>query len=402
MIRSRMRTRDLAKSLIGSSAFVFVATLVLHRIPFPTPEPIMSGDGLLYAALADGILEGDWRGVLDSSRVLWTKATFLAIVAGAKAIAPAGWPSLIVAMNVVLSATTATLIVGFVRRATGSAAASWAAFLFHAGSFDVVFWTRYIMADSLFAFLGTLVFVLVALPILEGRRARSMLPLAAGLLLATLTRPPGALLVFVVLLGILAFWPRPDGRELPPGRQRWLWLAVGVVMAGGVALRTFVVHDPQRWPTDFVRPKVEEFAMREKIEGEVVTGQVSTFREPPATYSDHLILEADRFGRFFQFVSVDFSRMHNLVNASSFVPLYALGILGIVDGLRTTDRKRRNLVILLLLWVLLYAWFHALTVLLWRYRVPLMPQLIILAAFGVDSLRAMMASRRAGTIESSR
>ncbi len=393
-----MRLRDVARSLAGSSAFVFVATLVLHGIPLPV-GPILGGDGPLYSALADRILRGDWSGVLDSSRLLWTKAVFIGILAAAKAIAPVRWPHLIVAMNVVCSAATATLVVSFVRRATSSVTAAGAAFLFYVGSFDTYFWNRFVMTDALYTLFATAVFVLVARPVVDGRPPRSLLPLIAYVFLAVLTRPPGAVLIFSAVLGVVAFWR--NGRELTARQRRVLWALVLITMIGGVAFRTYIVQEPQRWPFHFVRPKIEEFARREKT-GEVVAGSITTFRTPPATYADHLVIQASRFVRFFQFLSSEFSPRHNLVHALYFIPLYALCILGIVNGLRTTDRKRRDLVLLLLSWIVVFAYYHALTVLLWRYRGPLMPQLIILAACGVEALQTMIASRRAGTIEPSR
>ena len=396
--RERMRIVDVAGSLIRSSAFVFLATIAVHSIPLPVSLPIVSGDGSLYSALADRMLDGDWTGVVDPSRVLWTKAIFLAIVAGAKIVAPVSWPYLVVAANVACSAATATIVVRFIRRATGSVAAAWSGFVFCVASFDVVFTTRFIMADPLYTLLSTVVFVLVAGPVLEGQRPRSSAPLVASLLLAALTRPPGAALTVVAVTVVITLWPRRDGSRPSARLRRWAWATVLAVMVGGAGFRTYIVQDPQRWPFELIRPKIEEFADRESRDGEVVSGHRSTFREPPATYADHLVLQADRFARFFQFVSVDFSRPHNYANAAHFVPLYALACLAVAYGFRTTDRRRRDLTVLLLFWILVAAYVHALTILLWRYRVPLMPQLGILAALGVDALRVMLASRRTGTI----
>lgn len=380
--------------MIRNNVFVFVATLVAHGV-LTWAGPIMAADGWLYARLADGVLAGDWSGVLDRSRLLWTKAIFIAIVAGAKSVAPVGWPHLIVALNVICSAATATLVVSVVRRATGSAAAAWAALLFYVGAFDIFFWNRFVTTDPLYALFATAAFALVAGPILGERPARPFVPLVAALLLAGFSRPPGVVLFFLAFLGVVAFWPRPEGRELPVRRRRLLWLAVAAMMVAGVAFRTYIIQDPSRWPAGFLRPKIEEFAAREKA-GEVVIGRAETYRTPPATFADHLVLEAERFVRFFQFLSSGFSPRHNSVNALFFVPLYALGILAVVDGIRTTDRKRRDFVMLMLLWVGVFAYYHALTLLdgLWRYRTPLLPQLIILATCGLDALQAMIGSRR--------
>lgn len=377
--------RDLAKSLISSRLFVFLATLVAHAGVMLWSRPAISGDGPLYARLADAILRGDWDALFDPARAHWTKSIFLALVAGAKVIAPGEWPVLVTAFNVVCSAATAVLVVSLVRLATGSVVAAWAAFLFYAGSFDVFYGNGNVMTDPLYILFTTAVLVLTARPILTGEPPRSILPLTVCLLVAIFTRPTGIVNLLPVLVAVVAFWPRRSGQGLSVGGRRVLWLVVAAALTAGTLIRTYVAEDPSRWPFDLFRPKVEQLITREKG-GEVVLGHASTFRPPTESYSDHLVLAGSRFVRFFQFLCAEFSRRHNWMNALYYGPLYALGMLGVVDAIRTKDRKHREFVLLLLLWVVVFAWFHALTTLLWRYRTPLLPQMIVLAAYGVHAL----------------
>lgn len=377
--------RELAKSLIGSRLFVFMTTLAAHATVMLWTRPAVSGDGPLYARLADAILRGDWSALFDPARAHWTKSIFLGVVALAKVITPGQWPVLVTVFNVVCSAATAVLVVSLARLATGSTAAAWAAFLFYAGSFDVFYGNGTVMTDPLYILFGTAVLVLTARPILTGVPPRSILPLTVLVLLAVFSRPTGIVNVLPVLVAVIAFWPRRDGHGLSVRGRRLLWTVVAVALAGGVAIRTYVAEDPSRWPFDLFRPKVEQLIGREKG-GEVVLGRASTFRPPAASYSDHLLLAGDRFVRFFQFLCSEFSARHNWINGLYYGPLYVLGILGVVNAIRTKDRKHRELVLLLLLWVGVFAWFHALTTLLWRYRTPLLPQMIVLAAYGVDAL----------------
>src|SRR5207249_102818 len=114
--------------------------------------------------------------------------------------------------------------------------------------------------------------------------------------------------------------------------------------------------------------------------GEVVYDRPETSRRPPRTVSDHLVIKADRFVRFFQVTSSKYSWTHNAVNLAYFVPLYLFGVVGLVHGWRSADRRRRSLIRLLALWIGVYAFFHALTVLDfdWRFRTPLIPHLALL------------------------
>lgn len=76
-----------------------------------------------------------------------------------------------------------------------------------------------------------------------------------------------------------------------------------------------------------------------------------------------------------------------------FIPLYGLGIVAVWKG------RPRAFVAALLMWIGVFALFHALTVLDfdWRHRMPLMPHFIALAACGADVLaaRRSAALRRA-------
>jgi hypothetical protein len=154
-------------------------------------------------------------------------------------------------------------------------------------------------------------------------------------------------------------------------------------------VRTAVVQDPARWPLRFLQPRMVEFSGREKA-GEVMQDRKESYRPPPHTMADHLVIQGDRFVRFFQVTAPTNSRRHNLINLAFFVPLYSLGLIGAAAGLAGRDRRRRNVVIALLLWIGVFAFFHALTILDydWRFRLPLLPQMIFLATCGVDALAA--------------
>jgi hypothetical protein len=108
-------------------------------------------------------------------------------------------------------------------------------------------------------------------------------------------------------------------------------------------------------------------------------------------------MEGDRFVRFFQFTSVTFSRPHNLVNIAWFLSVYLLGIFGAARAFIDGNERRRAFVLANLLWIFAVAWFHALTELDfdWRYRMPILPQCIGLAACGVERLLALRSASSA-------
>jgi hypothetical protein len=204
-----------------------------------------------------------------------------------------------------------------------------------------------------------------------------------ALLAGFITRPAG---VVLVPIAIVTEWLIVPQKRATRGSTVWLLLAAGVF--AGFVLRAYLFQDMSRWPFEQMRPKLSEYAAREKT-GEVVWDRQETARTPPVTITDHGVIAADRFVRFFQFTSSGFSRMHNLVSVAYYVPLYLLGLIGSVMGLRGGDSKRRAVVRAALVWIGGTALVHAVTILDydWRYRLPVVPQLILLAVCGVEGLR---------------
>ena len=364
---------------LSSRWFAFVATVVVHGIA-TAGRARFSVDTWTYIQLADGFRAHDFSGTFKLAAVLWTKTIYITLLALARGVSPAHWTILILALNVLCSGAVAVMLVDLARRATRWPAAPVLALLFYVAGWEVFQWVRYVLTDIPYCAAAFVPFYLVARRIVVEGEPRRPLLLAVALLVAIFTRPPGLVLIPLALfVELVLVERRVSGRVAA---------AIIIVVAAAVLLvRTIVVNDPSRWPFRFVKPIITLFSAREKG-GEVVMDMKQTFRPPVRTAADHLIIVADRFVRFFQLTSGAYSRAHNLFNVLWFVPLYGLGIIGAVEGLRRGDRRRRSLVIALLTWVGVFAFLHALTVLDydWRFRLPLIPHLILLAACGADAL----------------
>lgn len=375
------------RRFLSSNLAVFLFVAAVHGV-MTRANAIIGVDTQLYITLADQVRAGTWSGVFDSSRVLWTKTIYIVLLAAARAISSVHWPLIMVAVNVLCSAATAVLLVALMRRATSSLPATALALAFYVTGFDIFTWVRWVLTDTIYTLAALGVFVLVAIPILDPSAPRRHGLLAAALLFALFSRPPGMVLVALTAVAALWFWP-------PPRLRRGLLATMLLVIVAAVGFRTYIVHDPGRWPVHPLRQKIHEFAAREKS-GEVIFGRQEAFRPPARTAGDHLVIQADRFARFFQFTAAGYSRAHNLYNVLYFVALYLLALIGVVHGYRSADRRRRDLVRLTLLWFLAFAVYHAITVLDydWRFRTPVMPQLIVLAALGAEALLQRVTWRR--------
>lgn len=374
----------------GPAVFVFIC-IVFGAIALSKP-PVIATDTPFYLKIADTLQSHPADVLFAKERATWTVLVLPALVIASKAIAPTSWPYIIVVVNVLSMAAAGAWLVMTVRLATRSVLLSMIALSLYVISFDVVVWMRYILTDCLFTAAATAAFYfLVRNLMLPESQQRRFGALCFSLFLSFITRASGAILIPVAMFS--TWWTRWESRtsvraKLAP------WVLLVVLAFCGLAARAYVFADLRRWPTDFLRPVLQTYADREKS-GQVVWDRVETTRTPPVTTADHFVLELDRFARFFQFTTPGFSRAHNAINVVYFSPLYLLAVIGLVSGLAGADRTRMHLVAVTALWVLSIAWLHAMTLLDfdWRYRLPVMPMLILLAACGVEVLALRFAGR---------
>jgi 4-amino-4-deoxy-L-arabinose transferase-like glycosyltransferase len=367
--------------LLGSNVAVFViAVLAIGAVT--RGRPVIAIDTALYIHVSDTMLRGDLTEIFTPKGARWTKGVFLLAMAIARAVSPKHWTYLLLTVNIIAAALTTTLLIDLVRRTTRSTLVGGAALLLYLTSFDMQVWVSRMLTDTLYTLFAFIPFYLVCRGLLGDAPARSHRFLVIAIALAMLSRPPGLVLIPLVIFALLV---------LPPGqsanRRRWAICISVVLTIATLVVRTWVVQDPERWPFSFVREKIREFSHREK-RGEVIYDRREADRPMPSSFGDHLLMQGDRFVRFFQIVSPTFSRAHNLVSLASFGTMFLLGIAAIVCSLRNNDPPRRAAALAAVLWILTFAFFHAITILDfdWRFRAPLIAHFVFLAACGLDHL----------------
>jgi hypothetical protein len=302
----------------------------------------------------------------------------------------AGWATALVVLNFAAHIVLGALVVRLAVRLTGSAAAGWGALLLFLGCFDLLGWVPYILSDATFVLLAFTIFTLAAARILgDSRGWPSVFALAA---VGVLYRPTG-----MVLLPDLA-WAFYLARSRARRIRRGPALAL---LGAGIALLFFafawLVQDPARWPFDAFAGSFRSTAADYAL-GEVVSARLETYHLPPRQLADFVLISLDRFLHFFAVDAAAFSRAHAIAELVFFLPCYALaGWLGVAlwrgdTGFEAPERK----VFLAALGALFsYALFHALVQVDydWRYRVPILPHLILLAAGGLADLARRVAAR---------
>jgi hypothetical protein len=376
---------------------VFLIVVVVYGLT-TRGRPVLSHDSQLYVSISGALMAGSLAPYQTTESAMWTVVIFPSLIAAARSVAPTGWPMLVLVLNVLCGGLTGALLVWFVRRATRSDAAGAAALLFYLGAFDIILWVRFVLSDTLYTCLALLVYILALHPLvsdtpLRGRRFW----LAVSLVVCFFTRPTSLVLVAVALMMELFILPlqRADADR----RRRRLTILWVLVVAGSFAMivgRAYIFHDVNRWPVDFMRPKLAEYASREKG-GEVVWDRAEMNHSPTTSPADHIAIQGARMARFFQVTVDDYSAGHNVANALYYVPLYLFGVIGAWAAIRRGGRE--GLVAqATLLWIAGTALFIAVTILDydWRYRLPVMPQFVILAAYGVATAAQIVARSRSG------
>lgn len=372
-------------STARGTLIVFVGALVFFAgIAFSAP-PQFSPDTTYYLGLARDLQTNPSEVVLNTKKATWTVLVLPAVLAILQRVAPESWPWLFVGMNAVALALVTALLHRVVHLVTASAAAALVAVAFQLLCYDFVSWVRFILTDMVYAVVAMAALaVTLGGVVSDSRESARRLRLAVVLGVAFITRASGAILVPVAMFS--EWWahrrpPQALAARLAP------WVALLLIGVAGITVRAWFYADITRWPVAFLRPALTELAGREKT-GEVVWDRTETSQTPPETTADHVLIQLDRFIRFFQFTAPGYSSRHNLINVIYYVPLYALALLGLVDGLLGSSDLRRRVVAVTATWIAAVAWLHALTVLDfdWRYRLPVLPYVIVLAACGVEAV----------------
>jgi len=301
-----------------------------------------------------------------------------------------GWATALVVLNLAAHVALGLLVVRLTVRTTRSGAAAWGALLLYLGCFDLLMWVPFVLSDASFVLLAFGIFTLAAARILGDSKgwAAVLAPAAAGIFY----RPTG-----MVLLPDLAwaiYLSKTGDKSL---RRGPVPAALALLAAAAALVFTWLIQDPARWPFDPLSTAFRNVAAEYAL-GEVVSGRTETYHSPPSALIDFLLISAYRFVHFFAIGAADFSAAHWLVELAFFLPCYGLALWLAIALLRGRTRfagPERKVFLAAFGAVLSYASFHALVQVDfdWRYRIPILPPLILLAAGGLADLLGRGAAR---------
>ncbi len=355
----------------------------------------MSPDSQAYAYWSARLIESgfDYPAVLAEASVGFPAilyALFGTLLALLRLAFGGGWATALIVLNLAAHVALGLLVVRLTVRTTRSSAAAWGALLLYSGCFDLLMWVPFVLSDASFVLLAFGIFTLAAARILGDSKgwAAVLVPAAAGMFY----RPTG-----MVLLPDLAWAIYLSGTGTKSLRRGPVLVALALLAAAGALVFAWLVQDPARWPLDSLSTAFRNVGAEYAL-GEVVSGRPETYHSPPSALIDFLLISADRFVHFFAIGAADFSAAHWLAELAFFLPCYALALwlaLALWRGRTRFAGPERKVFLAAFGAVLSYALFHALVQVDfdWRYRVPILPHLILLAAGGLADLLGRRAAR---------
>jgi hypothetical protein len=319
--------------------------------------PIWANDTATYARWADHLIAHHFNVVAFLRQETFTAPLVLYIiwitlVALAKIAAPVLWPMVLVGINAVSCAATAYAVDSVSKDRIGAIIAAVAL----ACAPDLLLFAPYAISDILFTALSA-----VAVASLVRAQPGVAWPLT---MIATVTRPAAAPLVATAAIRMRPFRPLP--------------MTIVAAIGGMLIVHAYVISAPSTPLPAWLHPWMT--VVREGYaEGRVMVSRPAAWSA--TTMPAILGLTLLKWLAFFSPWVPGYSAIHTLLNVSFFVPLY----LGCAYAL--VKAHDRSAVATLVLYIMLVSGFHAMQELDYdhRYRLPIIPALIMLAALRSQS-----------------
>jgi hypothetical protein len=316
--------------------------------------------------------------------------SWITVVAAAKSTLGASWMAGIVALNWIALAAGAYATLAAVRVTTRSAAGVWLGAALFIVCGDLLIFVPYVLSDLMFFGLSTLVLAAaIALAVDDvadsgGRAGSPMRLIVGGSIIAVV-----ALTFRPVAIPLLFIWVIAIGMRAMPALAARLAVPIVAISAIGLAAaiigHAYLVQNPALWPGS--PPAMLQMVSTEYHSG-ILVHQADIVVTPPAAVSGFVMMTLDKLLFFLTPWLPFYSASHQAINLLFFVPAYGLSLLGLRNFGRLSAAQQR-VAVLLVLFVAFVSAFHAMSLIDsdHRYRLPLVPAFIILAAVGLESAR---------------
>lgn len=318
-----------------------------------------------------------------------TYLLWVVVVAALKSMLGASWMTGVVALNWIALAAGAYATIATVRRTTLSSAGMLLAAALFLVAAELLIFVPYVLSDLIFWGLSTGVLacgVRITTLADEDRTGVARVAIIGSALVGTavLVRPVAIPLLLFWLLALL-LWP---ARAVFDRMPKLPLAIIASASAVAIAIHAYLLSQPQAWPLGPL-PQILRMVADEARQGMFVhNANPPMFVEPAADAFGFIRITLQKVLFFITPWLPHYSTSHTLLNLMFFVIGYGLSIAAVTNLHRLTPPQQRA-VYLLASFVLMLTVFHALLLIDsdHRYRLPMLPALIMLAAIGLESVR---------------
>ncbi|MDH4184149.1 MAG: hypothetical protein OEV92_08005 [Nitrospinota bacterium] len=367
----------------------------------------MSSDSVTYSSWADLMISKHFSAAafLKESSFVVPPVFYLGwvyLVALFKAALGPSWGAGVAIMNLFMSALTGFLVFSLVSKVTNSKASVATAFMLSLVCYEYHLWVPFALSDISYTALSTGIFyLLVSLHPSKDGRIKIALAISFFAMFSMIYRPSAIPIVVAAIIGGAIISLADAGAMARRASfARRLIAALVLIFAIVSAGHAFVMKETSLWPFSFAQGWIKQLS-GEYHAGIVVYARPETYSPPPVNVSDFFAISMKKLAYFCAIDAQSYSRSHRVVNYLFFAPAYLLAALALGSILSPNSHMtERSWMAGLLCFVTLlcYIGFHGLQQLDfdWRYRLPCVPLLIILAAIGMAELTARLRGAKNG------
>lgn len=372
--------------------FGFAAMLVVNAAYLVWKGVFIAPDSSFYMLGADELVAAgfNFKRFLHEFPAFGQYIGFVTWCAVLKSVAGDNWPTAVVSANAIANALTVGISIHHLKRVGICWQARLATIFWCIIAFDLLVWSKGLLSDPTFLLLATSAVTVSASCIRPSRghlaSRLGMASLALFLSLAAICwRPTG--IALLVPLGVCVML------QLIPAKTQLkrilTLLAVGVVVEAGFLLFAHFMAEPESWPLPFGGGNIS-YTAGYYDQGQVVWKRYATYHAEPESLIDYHLITLDRLRYWFACYESEFSFVHKLYNCVFYIPLFVGSAVAVVLWTFRAFRNNEHcdhLVTVLLSMVLAFSAMHAMLQVDygWRYRVPIIPCLMMLTAVAVDA-----------------
>ena len=370
----------------GEPMFAFAAMLIVNAAYLAYKGVFIAPDSSFYIKGADRLVAAgfDFQQFLSSNPRYGQYIGFVTWCGLLKSLFGEAWPQAVVCANALANALTVGVLTFHLKRVGISWPARAGIIAWSLIAFDLLVWSKGLLSDPTFLILATA--AVTAWASRATMPARSLILPAALMIAAIFWRPTGiALLMPLAACGLLRFSPR-----LPQLKRVYLILAAALAVEVTFLVFAWFMANPELWPLPVGGSHIS-YTANYYDQGQVVWKRFGTYHDAPQTLLDYHLITLDRLRYWFACYESEFSLAHKAYNIVFYVPLFAGSALSALFWGRGRFRRSEDLdrlVAVLLTTVLAFTAMHAMLQVDygWRYRVPIIPCLLMLTAIAVDEI----------------